>query len=123
MARYVFANGHRARPLNSVVRCHLGQKLPPRQLELYRAIDEILWRDWDPIGIAAMDGTPRDEYQGYLPQAFMFALRGDEAGLVAFLHSAASGNMGIFSSKLEHHRPTAAKIMEARARISPEESK
>jgi hypothetical protein len=29
----------------------MGKKLPPRQLELYQAIDEILWRDWDPIDV------------------------------------------------------------------------
>ena len=78
----------------------MGRRLPPRQLELYRAIDEILWRDWDPIGVSKLDDSPRDEYQGYVPQAFMFALRGDEPGLVAFLHTVASENMGL-SSKVE----------------------
>lgn len=29
--------------------------------ELYKAIDEVLWNDWDPIGVN--DIAPRDEYQ------------------------------------------------------------
>jgi len=45
----------------------MGQKLPPKQLELYKRIDEILFYRWDPIGVS--DGAwARDEYQSYLPQ-------------------------------------------------------
>lgn len=36
-----------------------------KYLNLYQQIDEILWNDWDPIGIN--DDAPRDEYQGYTP--------------------------------------------------------
>ena len=32
---------------------------------LYRKIDDILWLDWDPIGVNDM--APRDEYQSYVP--------------------------------------------------------
>lgn len=35
---------------------------------LYKRIDDILWFDWDPIGIKDM--APRDEYQSYVPQFF-----------------------------------------------------
>ena len=34
-------------------------------LNLYLQIDQILWEDWDPIGIN--DYAPRDEYQSYTP--------------------------------------------------------
>jgi hypothetical protein len=47
--------------------CH-GLKLPPQQRALYEGIDEILWREWDPIGISELEDAPRDEYYGYLPQ-------------------------------------------------------
>jgi len=42
----------------------------PRAKELlqYQKIDDILWYDWDPIGINDM--APRDEYQSYTPQIF-----------------------------------------------------
>jgi hypothetical protein len=33
---------------------------------LYKKIDDILWFDWDPIGINKV--APRDEYQGYIPE-------------------------------------------------------
>ena len=47
----------------------MGRKLPPKELELYRRCDEILYYMWDPIGVHGHPGT-RDEYQSYLPQVF-----------------------------------------------------
>ena len=35
---------------------------------IYKMIDEILWNDWDPIGIN--DIAPRDEYYMYIPSIF-----------------------------------------------------
>ena len=35
---------------------------------LYKKIDDILWFDWDPIGINEF--APRNEYQGYVPEIF-----------------------------------------------------
>jgi hypothetical protein len=35
---------------------------------LYRKIDDILWLEWDPIGVN--DTAPRDEYQSYVPEIF-----------------------------------------------------
>ena len=34
----------------------------------YKKIDDILWFDWDPIGVN--DLAPRDEYQSYVPDIF-----------------------------------------------------
>ncbi|MBE9597881.1 hypothetical protein [Pedobacter sp. MC2016-24] len=39
-----------------------------REILLYQQIDDILWYDWDPIGINDM--APSDEYQSYTPQIF-----------------------------------------------------
>lgn len=44
------------------------------QKELYTAIDEILWNDWDPIGVS--DIAPRDEYQSYTPTIFSLKING-----------------------------------------------
>jgi len=44
-------------------------------LILYNKIDEILWVDWDPIGIRDMGG-PSDEYRGYVPQIFNLVIAG-----------------------------------------------
>ena len=35
---------------------------------LYKKIDDILWFDWDPIGVNGF--APRDEYQSYIPEIF-----------------------------------------------------
>ena len=44
----------------------MGKRFPPHQLGLYKRIDEILWEDWDPIGVNDVEEA-RDEYQSYLP--------------------------------------------------------
>jgi hypothetical protein len=38
--------------------------------KLYKAIDEILWKDWDPIGVSKMEDWPTDEYQSYVPNTY-----------------------------------------------------
>jgi hypothetical protein len=67
----------------------MGKTLPPRQLKLYQAIDEILWRDWDPIGVSGIDGA-RDEYHMYLPEVYRLALEGDRSKIVDYLFWAAT---------------------------------
>ncbi len=37
------------------------------QMDLYKAIDAILWKDWDPIGVNDCESA-RDEYQSYVPR-------------------------------------------------------
>ncbi len=92
----------------------MGQKLPPQQLALYQAIDEILWRDWDPIGISSSDG-PRDEYQMYLPQVFQLALGGDRAKIADYLFTVAVERMGLTTQR-NQHLAVADKILAAKAK-------
>jgi hypothetical protein len=54
----------------------MGKTLPPDQLALYKRIDEILWEDWDPIGVVAFGDAARDEYQSYLPSIFAWRSNG-----------------------------------------------
>ena len=75
----------------------MGKKLPPRQLELYQAIDEILWRDWDPIGLFGIDGA-RDECQMYLADVFHLALEGNRAKIADYLFLVAAERMGLTST-------------------------
>jgi hypothetical protein len=93
----------------------MGQKLPPRQLELYETIAEILWRDWDPIGVSRLGG-PRDEYQMYLPEVYRLALAGDQRRIVDYLFWAATDRMGLTTQR-NQHLAAADKILEARKRI------
>jgi len=40
------------------------KKMTPKQKEIYKQIDLILWPDWDPIGINDIESA-RDEYYNY----------------------------------------------------------
>lgn len=60
----------------------MGQKLPPEQIKLDRAIADLLWSEWDPIGISTMD-WPRDEYHAYLPRVFSLAMGTDDPPMIA----------------------------------------
>jgi hypothetical protein len=73
----------------------MGQKLSASDLELYRAVDEVLHYVWDPIGVS---GCPqaRDEYHGYLPQVFGMLRDGaDESTIAAYLTSITTEQMGL----------------------------
>ena len=41
---------------------------------IYLAINEILWHDWDPIGVNNI--APRDEYENYTPEIFRLKMSG-----------------------------------------------
>ena len=57
-------------------------KLPPKDMELYRRVDEVLHYRWDPCQAAGVPQA-RDEYNGYLPQVFQLVRRGANAQAVA----------------------------------------
>lgn len=52
-----------------------------REILYYQQIDDILWYDWDPIGINDM--VPRDEYQSYTPQIFGLVKSNTDKMLIA----------------------------------------
>lgn len=73
----------------------MGHRLPPKQLELYQRIDEILFYKWDPIGISDSSWS-RDEYQSYLPQVFRLALENNNPQPIAeYLGVITTVNMGL----------------------------
>lgn len=51
------------------------RKLNEQQNQLYNFIDDLLWEEWDPIGINDMPEA-RDEYSSYTPQIFSLAIHG-----------------------------------------------
>src|SRR5690606_24998860 len=64
---------------------------------LYKKIDDILWFDWDPIGIN--DLAPRDEYQSYVPEIFGLIKSGaDKQQIAERLFKLESDNMGMGGS-------------------------
>ncbi|MDB4904163.1 MAG: hypothetical protein JWQ63_3444 [Mucilaginibacter sp.] len=61
---------------------------------VYKKIDEILWFDWDPIGVNK-DG-PRDEYQSYVPRIFELKKSGAEKQKIAeYLFTVETERMGM----------------------------
>ena len=73
----------------------MGKKLTPEQLELYQSIDEILWKDWDPIGISGSTEA-RDEYYSYLPVVFRMAMEDTaQQKLADYLFSIEKQRMGL----------------------------
>jgi len=48
---------------------------------LYKRIDDVLWFDWDPIGVN--DIAPRDEYQSYVPEIFSLVKAKEDRQVIA----------------------------------------
>jgi len=97
----------------------MGKKLPTDQLQLYKGIDDILWEDWDPIGVSGLNG-PRDEYYAYLPQVFKLALEGAAPAKIAeYLHKVVAERMGL-SSCVGNHLAVAEKVRKLKLELIPE---
>ncbi len=78
---------------------------------LYKKIDDILWFDWDPIGIN--DLAPRDEYQGYVPEIFgLVKAKADRQEIANRLHKLETENMGM-GGPIENCLTIADKILNA----------
>ncbi|MEL6441666.1 MAG: hypothetical protein AAFQ80_20730 [Cyanobacteria bacterium J06621_8] len=95
----------------------MDQKLPAKQMEFYKRIDEILYYKWDPIGIA--DGVlARDEYQEYLPKVFRLALDNDSSQPIAeYLGTIITVNIGLISCQA-HNLAIAKLIMEVKIELN-----
>lgn len=94
----------------------MGKRLPPDQLALYKRIDEILWEDWDPIGVSDIEEA-RDEYQSYLPGIFALALdRCDVDEIADRLHLIERQAMGM-TGNWDHCVWIGGKIREERIEI------
>lgn len=77
----------------------MGKKLNPKELELYRATDEVLHYIWDPIGVATAPNA-RDEYWGYLPQVFRMLMNDEpDVKIVEYLVTTATESMGLSPNK------------------------
>jgi hypothetical protein len=79
----------------------MDKKRSATQLKLYDAIDDILRRDWDPIGIGSFVEV-RNEYETYLPQIVRLALSGDRVKIADYLFQIATYRMGLTTQPNEH---------------------
>ena len=75
---------------------------------LYKKIDEILWFEWDPIGVNVYEEA-RDEHDSYLPQIFSLKIHGANKGTIAaLLFKIETETMGLVGN-IEHCREIAGK--------------
>lgn len=67
--------------------------------ELYKKIDEILWNNWDPIGVNDIEAI-RNEYKSYVPYIVNLKVRGaDIIKITNHLFQLESVTMGMVGSK------------------------
>lgn len=94
----------------------MGKKLSPEELELYKAIDEILWLDWDPIGVNDMSEA-RDEYWSYIPHIFRLVIEGKDAEHISSsLVTTIESSIGLGADQ-EHCLRVASKIVRVKDEI------
>ena len=77
---------------------------------IYEAIDLILWRDWDPIGVN--DIAPRDEYQAYTPTIYILKNQGANQEIITkTLYKIETETIGVIGD-LERCQKIAEKIIQ-----------
>jgi hypothetical protein len=77
--------------------------------ELYNKIDEILWLDWDPIGVNEFNEA-RDVYYTYIPMMYNLKKSGADVDSIANqLHFIETKTIGL-SGNIDHCMEVAKKI-------------
>lgn len=94
----------------------MGHKLSPKELALYRAVDEVLHYVWDPIGVA---GAPRarDEYFSYLPTVYGMVRDGRDSESIAHYLSEVCNNAIGLPANTEHDLKVSRMLVEWREAI------
>ena len=81
------------------------------QVILYKAIDEILWNYWDPIGINDCKEA-RDEYYSYIPQFYSLKnLGASEHEITQILFEIETIRMGL-TGNIKNCKAVAKKLVE-----------
>ena len=95
--------------------CHMteGEK------DLYKTVDEILWNDWDPIGVNNI--APRDEYQSYVPEIFSMLINSKpEKEIADRLYKIETETIGVLGNR-EHCSTIANKLIEEKNKNAPQQ--
>ena len=93
----------------------MGQKLKPKDNELYKRIDEVLHYIWDPIRVCE-EPSARDEYYSYLPEVFSLVKAEDKKSIVDFLLDVETNRMGM-SGRQENAEHVADILLNCHDRI------
>jgi hypothetical protein len=90
-----------------------------RAAEIQESIRQILYHEWDPIGVAG--DAPDDEYDSYIGPVYrILAGSRSEQELVEYLHRTARDAIGVASDTTEHlesGRPIARRLLELDVRL------
>jgi len=85
----------------------MGTKLSPQDASAYEALDRLLYREWDPIGVSG--DAPDDEYRRYLPRFWALVNGGAPVEeIAAYLHNIEVDRITITTSH-EHRLDIAQK--------------
>lgn len=77
---------------------------------LHRAVREVLWKDWDPIGVNHFG--PDDEYDSYAPGICRLLMEGaDERKIADRLQQLAENAMGLPHVSREHSLHIARRLL------------
>jgi hypothetical protein len=80
------------------------------QQGIYNSIDDILWIDWDPLGVNDVEEA-NDEYKEYTPQIFSLKIQGADREIIAKkLYEIVKDKMGLLGN-IDHCRKVADKII------------
>ena len=81
-----------------------------RIARVWKEIDEILWTDWNPIGVNGASEA-RDEYQSYIGGVFrLLEEHRNEEELASHLHEIETESMGL-SGNVGHCQRAALKLL------------
>lgn len=95
----------------------MGTKMSPPDLELYRAVDEVLHYLWDPIGVSAVPQA-RDEYHAYLPKVFSLLRSGADGHAIAkYLGEVTVNRMGLTANS-QHDLKVAEILIEWKGAVN-----
>jgi hypothetical protein len=91
----------------------------PKYSDLLPIVSEILFREWDPIGVNDSE-LCRDEYDSYVPGLVDALLSGaDEYELASWLRRIQSDSMGMSVIDEELHRRVARRLLGLLADAEP----
>jgi len=94
----------------------MSESREKRAAEIQDAIRQILYRDWDPIGVSG--AAPDDEYDSYIGGVYrILASSRSEEALIQFLSGAVEDLVGSQESAPEDLRLVARKLLALDVRL------
>lgn len=83
-----------------------------RAAEIQDSIRQILFREWDPIGVGEFKDWPEDEYDAYIAPIYKI-LNGSrsENDIIDYLYMTEKNHIGVWCKDPEGLRPVARKLL------------